>query len=37
MIDTAAHATSGVKIPNGHQTQQAILDMFKEQLTALCV
>ena len=37
MINTAARATSGVKIPNRRQTRQAIIDTFKEQLTALRV
>ena len=29
MIDIAAHATNGVTIPNHKQTQQAIIDLFK--------
>ncbi|KAH9008357.1 hypothetical protein EDB84DRAFT_1281151 [Lactarius hengduanensis] len=38
MIHTAAQASSvsGVKIPDGHQTRQAIIDTFKMQLPALC-
>ena len=35
MIDTAARANNGVKIPNSRQTRKAIIDTFKEQLTAL--
>jgi hypothetical protein len=36
MIHIAARATTnGVKIPNGRQTRQAIIDTFKVQLTAL--
>ena len=35
MINTAVHSTNGVKIPNGRQTQQVIINTFKEQLTAL--
>ncbi|KAH9986585.1 hypothetical protein BJV77DRAFT_1061785 [Russula vinacea] len=35
MIHSAARATNGVNIPNGRQTQQAIMDAFKKQLTAL--
>jgi len=37
MIDTTSCATNGVKLPNGCQTQQAIIKTFKEQLTALWV
>jgi len=35
MIHIAARATNGVKIPNGRQTRQAIIDTFKAQLAAL--
>jgi len=35
MIHVASHATNGVKIPDCCQTQQAIIDTFKEQLGAL--
>jgi len=35
MINTAARATSSVKIPNCRQTRQAIINTFREQLTAL--
>ncbi|KAH8995840.1 hypothetical protein EDB86DRAFT_2804313 [Lactarius hatsudake] len=35
MIHTAARATSGVKIPDGRRTRQAIIDTFKMQLVAL--
>ena len=35
MIHTAARATNGVKIPDRRQTRQAIIDKFKQQLTAL--
>ena len=35
MIETAARATNGVKIPNGRETRQVVINTFKEQLTAL--
>ena len=35
MIHIAARATNSVKIPNSRQTCQAIIDIFREQLTAL--
>ena len=35
MIDIAARATNGVTIPNYKQTQQAIIDLFKKNLTNL--
>ncbi|KAG2056085.1 hypothetical protein BDR06DRAFT_830836, partial [Suillus hirtellus] len=35
MIDIAAHSTNGVKIPNHKQTQCAIIDLFKQNLTNL--
>ncbi|KAN0113673.1 hypothetical protein V8E52_007472 [Russula decolorans] len=35
MIHITARATNGVKISNGRQTRQAIIDTFKAQLTAL--
>lgn len=36
MINIAARATNGVKIPDRRQTRQAIIDTFKRQLAALC-
>ncbi|KAF9231051.1 hypothetical protein BU15DRAFT_49006 [Melanogaster broomeanus] len=35
MIDVAARATNGVKIPNRKATRQAIIDSFKQQMTNL--
>ena len=35
MIHIASCATNGVKIPNCHQTCEAIIDLFKQQLTML--
>ena len=35
MINIAARATNGVKIPDRRQTRQAIIDTFKRQLVAL--
>ena len=35
MIQTAARATNGVKIPNRRQTRQVIIDTFREQMKAL--
>lgn len=35
MIEVAARATRGVKIPGQKQTRQAIIDMFKNQMQAL--
>jgi hypothetical protein len=35
MIDTAARATNGVKIAGRQQTRQAVIDLFKHNLTKL--
>ena len=35
MIHIAARATNGVKIPDRHQTRQAIIETFKQQMTSL--
>jgi hypothetical protein len=35
MVDTAAHATRGVKYPTRKQTRQAIITTFKKQMNAL--
>lgn len=35
MIDIAARATEGVKIPNRKQTRREIIDMFKRNMTKL--
>ncbi|KAI0373339.1 hypothetical protein BV20DRAFT_937980, partial [Pilatotrama ljubarskyi] len=35
MIDIAARATEGVKLPNRKQTRSAIIKMFKDNLTKL--
>jgi len=35
MIEVAARATRGVKIPGRKQTRQAIINMFKKQMQAL--
>jgi hypothetical protein len=35
MIDTAARAKNGVKIPDGRQTRQGIIETFKAQLRGL--
>ncbi|KAJ3011030.1 hypothetical protein NUW54_g2304 [Trametes sanguinea] len=35
MVQIAAQATEGVKIPNRKQTRQAIVDLFKKNMTAL--
>jgi hypothetical protein len=35
MIDTAARATNGVKIPGRRQTRQAIINLFKRNLMKL--
>ncbi len=35
MIDIAARATNGVRIDNLRNTRQAIIDLFKKNLTSL--
>jgi hypothetical protein len=35
MIEVAARATRGVKIPGRKQTRQSIINMFKKQMQAL--
>jgi len=35
MIHIAARATSGIKIPDRRGTREAIIDLLKQQMTAL--